>query len=47
MSSNDYIIENGVLKRYTGTGGDVVIPDGVTEIGSNAFDGVNIFRAVL
>ena len=40
MSSNDFIIENGVLKKYTGNGGDVVIPDGITEIGSGAFDGV-------
>ena len=26
---NDFVIENGVLKEYTGPGGDVVIPDGV------------------
>ena len=36
---NDFIIENGVLKKYTGPGGDVVIPDGVTEIGAFAFSG--------
>ena len=29
---SDFIIENGVLKKYTGPGGDVVIPDGVTAI---------------
>ena len=39
MSNNDYIIENGVLKKYTGEGGDVVIPDGVTSIGERAFFG--------
>ena len=33
----DFIIENGVLKRYTGPGGDVVIPEGVTSIGRRAF----------
>ena len=29
-SNNDFEIENGVLVKYTGAGGDVVIPDGVT-----------------
>ena len=33
----DFIIENGVLKKYVGPGGDVVIPDGVREIGIQAF----------
>ena len=36
-SSSDFVIENGVLKKYNGPGGDVVIPDGVTEIGDRAF----------
>ncbi len=31
------IDENGVLKKYYGDGGDVVIPEGVTEIGDSAF----------
>jgi len=31
-------IENGVLLKYTGPGGDVVVPDGVTEIAREAFD---------
>ena len=30
---NDFVIENGVLKKYQGQGGDVVIPEGVTSIG--------------
>ena len=34
---SDFIIENGVLTKYTGPGGDVVIPDGVTSIGDQAF----------
>ena len=34
---SDFVIENGVLEKYTGAGGDVVIPDGVTSIGDSAF----------
>ena len=34
---NDFVIENGVLKKYRGPGGDVVIPDSVTSIGNRAF----------
>lgn len=36
-NASDFIIENGVLTRYTGPGGDVVIPEGVTSIGDRAF----------
>ena len=36
-SNNDFEIENGVLVKYTGAGGDVVIPDGVVSIGEEAF----------
>lgn len=32
-----FVIENGVLTDYIGSGGDIVIPDGVTSIGSSAF----------
>lgn len=32
-ADSDFIIENGVLTEYVGSGGDVIIPDGVTEIG--------------
>lgn len=34
---SDFVIENGVLKKYKGPGGDVTIPEGVTEIGDDAF----------
>lgn len=34
---SDFVIEDGVLTKYTGSEGDVVIPDGVTEIGASAF----------
>ena len=33
----DFEIENGVLIKYHGDGGDVVIPDGITSIGFKAF----------
>lgn len=36
-NASDFVIENGVLKKYVGPGGDVVIPDGVTAIGERAF----------
>ena len=36
-NATDFEIENGILKKYTGNGGDIVIPDGVTAIGKNAF----------
>ena len=36
-NASDFIIENGVLIKYVGHGGDVTVPDGVFEIGSFAF----------
>lgn len=36
-NASDFIIENGVLTKYVGPGGEVVIPDGVTSIGDSAF----------
>ena len=38
MSGNsDFVIENGVLMKYNDPGGQVVIPEGVTIIGTRAF----------
>lgn len=34
---SDFVIENGVLTKYTGPGGDVVVPEGVHTIGDRAF----------
>lgn len=34
---NDFVIENGVLIKYNGPGGDVILPEGITEVGKNAF----------
>ena len=36
-SNDDFDIENGVLVKYNGTDKDVIIPDGVSEIGKEAF----------
>lgn len=35
---NDFKIENGVLVKYLGADGKVVIPDGITSIGYSAFE---------
>ncbi len=37
-NSADFTIVSGVLTAYTGKGGDITIPEGVTKIGKNAFD---------
>ena len=37
--NNDFDIEDGVLKMYHGNESSVVIPEGVTEIGQEAFSG--------
>ena len=34
----DFIIRKGVLVKYTGHDHNVVIPEGVTEIGKEAFE---------
>ena len=38
-AEEDFVIEDGVLVAYNGHGGNVVIPDGVTEIGPEVFYG--------
>ena len=38
-STQDFEIEDGILKKYTGSCGDVEIPDSVTAIGDLAFQG--------
>ena len=44
---SDFVIENGDLINYTGKGGDVVIPEGVTKIGSFTFYGCENLRSIV
>ena len=46
-NASDFVIENGILTKYVGPGGKVVIPENVTEIGTNAFFGCNTLTDVL
>ncbi|MBR5090288.1 MAG: leucine-rich repeat domain-containing protein [Ruminiclostridium sp.] len=45
-SSSDFTIDSGVLTGYTGSGGDVVIPDGVTSIGNSTFFGCSNLESI-
>ena len=47
VNPEDFVIENGVVKQYTGPGGDVMVPSGVTAIGEKAFQGNNSLRRVV
>lgn len=43
---SDFIIENGVLTKYVGPGGDVMIPEGVTQIDQCVFERNNTICSV-
>ena len=46
-ADSDFTIdENGVLTKYTGSGGDIIIPGNVTSIGSDAFSSCNGLTSV-
>ncbi len=45
-SAAEFMIQNGVLLWYTGAGGAVAIPDGVTRIGDSAFRGCSELTSV-
>ena len=45
-SASDFIVEKSVLKKYVGPGGDVVIPEGVTSIGKEAFRGCDAIISI-
>lgn len=36
-NASDFVIENGVLEKYTGVSEEVIVPEGVIEIGAHAF----------
>ena len=40
----EFVIEDGVLNSYSGKGGEVNIPEGVTCIASNAFKNIKNFK---
>ena len=43
---SDFVIEDGILKRYTGHESNVVIPNGVTSIGEDAFYKCSSLKAI-
>lgn len=43
---NGFVIKDGVLVKYKGAGGDVVVPDSVTSIGDRAFVGCDNLASV-
>ena len=45
-NASDFIIENGVLTKYVGPGGDVTVPEGVTSIGREAFQRYGILKSI-
>lgn len=45
--SDGFEVRDGVLIRYTGHGGTVVVPEGVTEIGKRAFEGCSTVTDVV
>ncbi|MBP3760556.1 MAG: leucine-rich repeat protein [Ruminococcus sp.] len=44
---SDFKINKGVLRKYKGSGGDVVIPNSVTRIGDKAFYGCKSLKSVV
>ena len=44
---NDFVIENGVLIKYTGSDSELVIPDIVQVIGNNALASCNTLQTVI
>lgn len=46
-ANSDFTIENGVLKKYNGSGGSVTIPNGVTAIGDYAFERCNTVTSII
>ena len=45
--TGDFEIQDGVLKKYRGISPEVTVPDGVTEIGDSAFNGLPVTKVTL
>ncbi len=43
---SDFVLENGIMSKYVGPGGDVVVPEGVTSIGKKAFSNCSSLTSV-
>ena len=46
-NQNDFIIENGILKKYSGNNDVVTVPEGVVVIGGSAFSRRKNLRRVI
>ena len=46
MENKDFVIENGVLKKYNGNAAHVVIPNDITSIGGYAFCGCTSLTSI-
>ena len=44
---DEFIIEGDVLKKYTGNGGRVVVPEGIKVVGKNAFERSTLTEVVI
>ena len=47
VSDPDFLITNGVLRKYIGKKNDIVIPDGVKEIADSTFSGFSKLKSVV
>ena len=47
QASNDFNIEDGILKKYKGEDVYVTVPDGVMQIGSYAFSDCDFIQTII
>lgn len=46
-AASDFVVEDGVLVRYTGSAAEVTVPDGVYAVGDGAFEGNKSVKKVV